>query len=118
MTAGHSSEKGWDTKLTMPQAAEYTITSDLNLSEHGDHSEWDNCTIKVYELYKKKALSRSQNNQPADAQKLRQKVTKLSLDFSINFPPPLILSYKLWKKYVTNKFKYICMYIYIYINVL
>ena len=37
--AGHSSEKGWDIKVTMPQAAEYIITSGLNLSEHGDHSE-------------------------------------------------------------------------------
>jgi len=39
VTGGHSSEKVWDIKVTMPQAAEYIITSDLNLSEHGDHSE-------------------------------------------------------------------------------
>ena len=48
--AGHSSEKWWDIKVNMPQAAEYIITSDFNLSEHGDRSEWDNCTINVYEL--------------------------------------------------------------------
>jgi len=39
VTAGHSSEKVWDIKVTMSQTAEYIITSDLNLSEHGDHSE-------------------------------------------------------------------------------
>jgi hypothetical protein len=49
VTPGRSSEKG-GIKVTMPQAAEYIITSDLNLSEQGDHSEWDNCTINVYEL--------------------------------------------------------------------
>lgn len=39
VTAGHSSEKVRDIKVTMSQAAEYIITTDLNLSEHGDHSE-------------------------------------------------------------------------------
>jgi hypothetical protein len=59
--------------------------------------------INVYELQKKETFSKTQKNQLADAQILRQKVTKHSSDFSMKCAPS---SYHINRKKIHNYLLY------------